>query len=255
MPSELKCCLLITEAIAKAGQAALGGGPSNTIHRQLDLADRWMKEGAELLAFQFGLDSNLFDMLRRACTDTLPSLIAEARVALPAPGDGDSNRRDNEIFEEARTQGWYLEDRLGRALKLNHAFVALTSSSQKWAILGFRDEAEYSDFLYPSVQTLARNPDPMQHDLFVRLLAQAEFSPHQLRVEGYRQSLVMDTVNALVKAEWAEWTDLSELGSKAKGKMTPVGQRLLRQLIANPDSELYCSSARTRIPGSLRRTT
>lgn len=237
VPGELKCCLLIREAVAAARQGAAGGGPSTTLHRLLDVALRWRREGAELLTqFDRVLDSALAASLNEACSETLPLLIAEARRELPPPGDGDSNRGDNEVFEKVRDSVHYLEERLDRALEANPAFVKLAKSDQKWPILGFRDEAEYLDFLYPSVQTVARNPDPMQHDLFERLLAQPKFSPRQLHDEGYSESLVMDTMNALLKEKWAKWTDLSQLGSKAEGTITTVGQRMLRQLLAKSDS-------------------
>jgi hypothetical protein len=237
VPGELKCCLLIREAVAKASWAAGGGGPSTTLHRLLDLTHRWMKEGAELLAqFDRVLDSSLAASLRYACSETLPLLIAEARRELPSPGDGDSNRGDNEVFKEVRGSVYYLEGELDRMLEANPGFVTLTKSSQKWPILGFRDEAAYLDFLYPSVQTVARSPDPMQHDLFERLLAQPKFTPGQLHDEGYTESLVMDTLNALLTAKWAKWTDLSQLGSKAQGTITTVGQRMLKQLLGKPGS-------------------
>ena len=237
VPGELKCCLLIREAVAKAHQGARGGGPTTTLHRLLDLALRWMKEGAELLAqYDHILDSSLASFFNHACSKTLPLLIAEARHELPPPGKADSERGDNEIFKEVRGSVYYLEGELDRMLAANPAFVTLTKSTQKWPILGFRDEAEYLDFLYPSVQTVARNPDPMQHDLFERLLAQPQFTPGQLHEEGYTESLVMDTLNALLTAKWAKWIDLSQLGSKGKGTMTTVGLRMLKQLLAKSDS-------------------
>lgn len=236
VPGELKCCLLIREAVAKARWGAAGGGPSTTLHRLLDVALRWMKEGAELLAqFDGVLDSSLAASLHEACSETLPLLIAEARRELPPPGDVDSNRGDNEVFKEVRDSVHYLEGALDGILKAQPAFVALAKSNKKWPILGFRDEAEYLDFLYPSVQTVARNPDPMQHDLFERLLAQPQFSPSQLHDEGYREDLVLDTVNALLTVKWAKWTDSRPLGSTAQATMTTVGQRMLKQLLAKSE--------------------
>jgi len=68
-------------------------------------------------------------------------------------------------------------------------------------------------------------------DLARRLVTNAEFTPRVLWSEGYTKALVMDMVNALIGETWAVWTDLSVSGADGKGKITPVGQRLLARLI------------------------
>lgn len=231
--ADLRCCLLISEALDKACQAATGGGSSTRLHRLLDVAQRWLADGHALLTeWRPIFDADLAHRLSQLCTDTLPLLIAEARRELPAPGDGDADRGDNPIFKDVRYQARGLQDQLTSALNTNPAFKALAGSAQRWPILGFSEEAAFNDFLLPPIENLARNPSPMQRDLFDRLLAQPEFSPRQLHAEGYPRGLVMDTVNALMLTEWAKWTDLRELGSAAKGSLTPVGQRLLKQRLA-----------------------
>jgi hypothetical protein len=248
-PGHLQCCFLIKEALASAVAAASGGGPSTRLHRQLDLASRWMKAGSALLPkHRAALDPTLAETLKWLCTDTLPLLIAEARRELPVPGDGDSKRGDNEIFKKVRGYASQANYDVSQTLNTDAAFDALAKSEQRWLILGFTDEAAYKDFLLPTVQMLARNPDPMQQDLFARLIAQPEFSPRQLHDEGYRQDIVMDTVNALMTVNWAKWTDLNEPGSKAKGTMTPVGIRLLKQLLGSslPSTSGQGASAESR---------
>jgi hypothetical protein len=71
----------------------------------------------------------------------------------------------------------------------------------------------------------------MQRDLFERLVERNEFTPRQLHMEGYRKDIVMDSLNALLTEKWAEWTDLTSLGVDAKGRITEVGKRLLKQLL------------------------
>jgi hypothetical protein len=71
----------------------------------------------------------------------------------------------------------------------------------------------------------------MSVDLGRRLLRDPDFTPAELAGEGYRKAIVMDVLNALLRENWAVWTDLSVLGSRAKGTVTPTGKLLLAKLV------------------------
>jgi hypothetical protein len=72
----------------------------------------------------------------------------------------------------------------------------------------------------------------MVADLARRLIRDPDFTPAGLTADdGYRQAIVMDVLNALLRDGWAVWTDLSVLGSRAKGTVTDAGRRLLAKLV------------------------
>jgi hypothetical protein len=228
----MECVVLLTEALEIAGSAAQGGGPTTAMHRRLDLAQKWLKLGGKLLPeCRAGLSSWLAGQLDDLADRVLPPLIAEARLALPPAGDTDKKADDNEYFRDARNAAQNLLWRINQQLGGNAEFTAVRNGEQKWGILGFRDDQDFEDYLFPPVARLAQSVDPMQRDLFERLMEGAEFTPRQLAAEGYRKDLVMDTVNALLKEKWANWTDLTSLGADGKGKVNEVGKRLLRRLI------------------------
>jgi hypothetical protein len=103
--------------------------------------------------------------------------------------------------------------------------------AEKWPILGFPDEESYDDYIYPRLHQLIRRADPMIADLARRLIRDPDFTPAGLTAEeGYRKAIVMDVLNALLRDKWAVWTDLSVLGSQAKGTVTDAGRRLLTKL-------------------------
>jgi hypothetical protein len=223
--------LLIQEALAKAFQASYGAGPSTSLHRLLKIAAHWNDQGMILLkASRDALDPRLADLLEDIGGNTVPLLIAETRRVLPPAGD-DSHRGDNQFFKEARDAAYNANERLRRYVVSDQDIADLIESLAKWPLLGFANADAYDDFLIPSIETLTRNPDPMQKELFCRLIDQPDFTPRQLVEEGYRSDLVMDTVNALMAAQWAKWTDLTHLGSNATGQLSGVGQRLLEQAL------------------------
>jgi hypothetical protein len=226
----LECCLLLVEALESASTAAGGGGPSTTLHRRLTLAKEWLKKSKELLPDSRNrFSSQLAAALQKLAENTLPWLISETRLVLPEAGDADKKRGSNEYFEQVRQDAYRLQQEIGRQLAGSPEFTKLQSSDQKWPVLGFRDEDDYRAFLYPTIERLLRSPDPMQRDLFSKLLTMTEFTPGQLIAQGYRKDIVMDSLNALLSPKWAEWTDLSSLGDGAKGRITDVGKRLLSQ--------------------------
>jgi hypothetical protein len=102
---------------------------------------------------------------------------------------------------------------------------------EKWTILRLTDKESFDDFIYPRLHQLIQRPDPMIADLARRLVRDPAFSPVELTAEGYRKAVVMDLLNALLREDWAVWTDLSVLGERAKGTVTPVGQRLLSKFL------------------------
>ena len=106
-------------------------------------------------------------------------------------------------------------------------------AATRWSILGFEDQEAFEDYLFPRLAQLIRSKDPKVLNLLARLLNDPDFSPAGLSAEGHRKSVVMDVVNALLREETAVWTDLSVLGSKAKGQMTASGQQLVKKLIAD----------------------
>lgn len=231
----LECCILLVEALESADIAAGGGGPTTALHRRLKLASDWLEKGLNLLPDSRRFFSlRLFDALNQLSNKTLPWLISEARYALPEAGDGDSNLKRNEHLKEVREETYYLQQQLNEQLGGSRQFTALRNSDQKWGILGFLNREDYSSYLYPTVERLLQSTDPMQLDLFERLLTTEEFTPRQLYSEGYRKDIVSDTLNALLKEKWAEWTDLSTLGSGAKAKLNQVGKRLLKRQLGLP---------------------
>jgi hypothetical protein len=226
----LECVLLLTEALEMAHRAAQGGGPTTVLHRQMDVARNWLEQGVRLLPDgRNRMSPSLKDTLEHLSKRTLPLLLAEAKLALPAPGDTDKKTNDSDYFRESRDAAFHLRQRIDEQLESNTEFMAIRNSERKWGILGFRDSEDFDDYLYPPVRRLTQSADPMQRDLFEWLLKANEFTPRQLTQEGYRKDLVMDTVNALIKEQWAAWTDLTLLGADGKGKVTDVGKRLLRQ--------------------------
>ena len=234
----LECVLLLTEALEMARYAAGGGGPTTALRRRLDLSRKWLEQGGSLLPdCRNDLSPWLAEQLDELMKRTLPSLLAEATSALPPAGDTDEDREDTDYLRAARDAARNLLGRLNEQLDKNAEYVAIRDTGRKWNILGFRDERDFDDYLYPPLKRLAQSPDPMQRDLFEHFLEMAEFTPRQLADQGYRKDLVMDTVNALMKEKWAEWTDLTSLGADGRGRVTEVGKRLLRRLLDSGESE------------------
>jgi len=232
----LECCLLLMEALKSATTASHGGGPTTTLHRRLNLAKKWLEKGAALLRdCRNRLSPELAEGLDRLSGRTLPWLISETRVVLPEAGESDKKRAENDQFIGAQDETYYLEQQLKEQLSDNAEFHALQGGGRKWLLLGFNDREDYEAYLYPTVTRLAQSADPMQRDLFERLLEMMEFTPRQLAEEGYRKDLVMDSLNALLTEKWAEWTEVTSLGTNARGRVTEVGKRLLRQLLGRGD--------------------
>jgi hypothetical protein len=232
----LECCLLLMEAVENAQTASYGGGPTTALHKQLNLAQKWLEKGAALLPdCRNRLSPELAVGLDHLSGRILPWLIYETRAVLPEAGESDKQRGDNEHFQGARRETHDLEQQLKGQLSGNAEFHALQDSDRKWLLLGFKDREDYEAYLYPTVTRLAQSADPMQRDLLERLLEITEFTPRQLAAEGYRKDVVMDSLNALLKEKWAEWTDMKSLASDSKARVTEVGKRLLRQLLGRAD--------------------
>jgi hypothetical protein len=233
-----ECSLLITEALDEAFTAAQGAGPTTTLHRRLELARKLAGKGEQLLT---ECDSSLSSPLRDSLVKAIRAtrwLVDETRIILPEAGDDERNGT-NDHFEKAKEDAYYSREQLMAQLSNDPDFRALRNSDSRWPLLGFRDGEDYETYLFPTLERLFRSTDPMQYDLFERLLEKSEFTPGQLIQEGYRKELVMDSLNALLRKKWAEWTDLSSLGSEgSKGKVTEVGKRLLKQTLAARNSSV-----------------
>jgi len=106
------------------------------------------------------------------------------------------------------------------------------TDATKWQILGFEDGEAFDDYVYPRIAQLIRGKDVKVRELLQRLCKDPDFSPAGLAAEGHRKSVVMDVVNALLKEEAAVWTDLTVLGSRAKGRLTEGGKELVTNLMA-----------------------
>jgi hypothetical protein len=232
----LECCLLLMEALECATTASYGGGPTTTLHRRLNLAKKWLEKGAALLPdCRDRLPPELAGELDRLSRRTLPSLISETRFVLPEAGESDEKRGNNDHFQDARAEAHYLEQQLKGHLSDNAEFHALRGSGRKWLLLEFNDREDYEAYLYPTVTRLAQSADPMQRDLFERLLEMTEFTPRQLAEQGFRKDVVMDSLNALLAEKWAVWMEVTSIGANARGRVTEVGKRLLRQLLDRGD--------------------
>jgi TIR domain len=226
--AHLECCLLISEALESA-DATRFGGPTTVIHRRLDLAQQWLEKGIKLLPdCRNRLPEPLAAALGQA-KQTLLRLVSHAERVLPEPG-GIREPREDQYYLDAQDSTRHLMKRVQEELQGEAEFTKLKNSNRKWAILGFRDQADYEDYLFPSLKRLAKSTDPMQRDLFERLLRVPEFTPRQLAQEGYRRDLVMDSLNALLTEKWAEWTGTT-IGDDASGRVTEVGKRLLKQFL------------------------
>ncbi len=228
-----ECLLLLTEALESAWHAAGGAAPTTALHRRLELAQKWFKQGTELLpgCRKVGLSPALSSAVDELLKPVLPVLMAEAKWGLPPAGDIDKAPETSDYFREARDAAGDLLSRINELLDGIPEYTAVRDSDRKWSILGFRNERDFDDYLYPPVARLLESPDPMQRDLFERFLDLGEFTPRQLAEQGYRKDLLMDTINALVKEKWAAWTDLTSSGADGKGRLTEVGKRLLKRAL------------------------
>jgi hypothetical protein len=142
----LECCLLISEAVQIGFEASGGGGPTTAVHRKLDLAGRWLERGMKLLPGSTSrLSWSLAEPLIEA-KQSLRSLISNAERVLPGPGET-GNRRDNEYYQKAKDSTYYLLKRIEEALEDEAEFMKLKNSDRKWVILGFRDRADYDEYL------------------------------------------------------------------------------------------------------------
>lgn len=225
----LKCCLLVWQAVETGFHASHGGGPTTTLHRKLDLASKWLKQSIELLPrISSEMPPNLLEDITQA-KETLRSLITQARVLLPQPGET-GTPKDSEYYKEAQDATYYLMKRMQVELRQDDDLSKLLESSERWPILGFQDEAQYQDYLYPSIKTLAKSSDSMQRDLLQSVLGVPRFSIGKLRAQGYTPAIVMDSLNALLTETWARWVD-SPPDEGTELELTEVGSRLLKQLI------------------------
>jgi hypothetical protein len=228
----LECFLLLTEALQEAERAAMGGGPSTTLHRRAKLARQWLEQGAKLLPDCRGqFPEGLAQALGRAAERTIPNLIGWSRSLLPEPGSTEHKTSDSDAFRDSKHEAYWLRNEIEKHIEADPQLAALRGSDRKWSILGFSDEEDLEDFLYPPISRVVQNTDPMQRDLLERLLDLPEFTPGLLHQQGYRKDIVMDSLNALLREKWAEWTDLTQLDDEAKGRMTGVGKRLLKQML------------------------
>jgi len=177
------------------------------------------------------LSSELAEALNVISERTVPWLISESHVVLPEAGDVDGSRGKNEHFEKARRHKRFWEQKLKELLRGNTEFETLQSSEQKWAILGFRNVADYEQYLCPTTARLMQLPDPMYRDLFERLLDLQDFTPRRLVAEGYRKDVVMDVINAIMTEKWGQWLDFQTPPSSSLARITEVGKRLLKRAL------------------------
>jgi hypothetical protein len=234
---EAVCCLLLCEALTIA-QQAVGGSPPR-VHRQLDLADALLKRGKELLEQNKPrFPESLMSTLTRISEETLPQLINEARCSLPKPDDDpDSKREGDEHFKKARHAAYAWQTQLKQDLErypnLSRSIADLKSSSNRWMVIfDFESESDFNEYLDPSVRVLLRSDDPMQRDLFQRILAKPEFSLKDLTEEGYRRGLALDSINALLREDWAKWINTNSASTNEwVGVLTEAGRRVLRQML------------------------
>jgi hypothetical protein len=89
----------------------------------------------------------------------------------------------------------------------------------------------------PSVRTLLHSSNPMFSDLFRRLLKVPAANVADLVAEGYAKDVVMDSINALNREQWAAETSDQLL------VLTGVGKRMLSQLVAELDSAQQAGGA------------
>jgi len=239
-PAHLRCSLLVLEALKEARWVAIGGGPTTVLHRRLVLAEGWNKDASKLLeACRSAWSSELARLIDQACLRTLPPYLSWCHHYTPAAGEEwlERSRADDSPYDALKHQADSLLYEIEELLKQDSEFSAFYQSDARWRVLGFRDEADFGNQLYPGVERLTRNGDPMQRDFFERLLQTPEFTINQLHREGYRKDLVNDSVNALLTEKWAEWAfmtgrfELQGSFEDAQGRVTPVGQRMLRRLL------------------------
>ena len=248
-PRRLECCVLLSQALRCALQASYGMGPTTALHRQARLAKQWLDKAARLWpeSRQFYV-SDLAEALDQASLQTLPSLLAW----LPDYGafeEPDRDRQRSADYKRVQRQTDLLGEEIDKYIKDDPELAAFRESDQGWAVLGFRDEEDFKDYLYPSLKRVAENPDPMQRDLLERLAAGPVFTIHELHRAGYRKDIVMDSVNALMAEKWAQWKR-EEREPNFPGRegplpteykvvmMTDVGLRLLKQLLTSGSAGL-----------------
>ena len=81
------------------------------------------------------------------------------------------------------------------------SLTASLSETTKWKILGFKNEEDFENYIYPRIAQLIRKGDAMADDLVQRLVREPAFTPAGLMEEGYRKELAMDTGQCLDQRE------------------------------------------------------
>jgi hypothetical protein len=220
-------CLLVREALREAHVGSSAGGPTTHNYRRLDLAERWCTQALRLIQ---DAPNDSFQDYVVSTANRVRSLVSKARAYLPEAGalwtEAPKNQAFVDLHDEIKHDDYFFDEWVKK-----QGLAQGLDDISKWQVLGFRDEADFRTYLNPTIHQLMQGHEAMTEDLARRLVTNAEFTPRVLWSEGYTKALVMDMVNALIGETWAVWTDLSVSGADGKGKITPVGQRLLARLI------------------------
>jgi hypothetical protein len=209
--------VLLRAAIGQAISGSYGAGPSTDCHRRLDQAERWVRQ-AQGLARSDG-DADL-----QSAAAKLATFVEQARRSIPAPGlSREPYAGDDDSLRTLRHQMSNLEGWLATQI------ASLPQLPDHWAVLGFRDERDFDDSICLTMDRVLAASDAMIRELAHRLATHPIFTPRELVAEGFRRAVVLDMLNALLRAEWARWTGEAPDGDDWPGVVTPVGQRLLAQ--------------------------
>jgi hypothetical protein len=218
------CCLLVRSAMLETRAAIFSGYSTPRDCRRLDVADRWCDRAQHLITESAPSDLQGYGPGLQTWATRQRGLIGEARwyfmdPAVPLP-------KESPFFVDLRTNIKHIEQFFNEWLK-EEKLPRQDLDDSVWPVLGFANQAGFSQYLDPTVHQLLMSGDPMISDLRERLLANPEFTPRGLWEEGYPKNLVFDFVNAVIGEKWAKWIHMANEGHDWTGTLTPVGQHLL----------------------------
>jgi hypothetical protein len=149
---------------------------------------------------------------------------------------GRASARAHEILRDAKyrveEEAGAVVAELGLDPAVKEGLADLEQSPLRFALQGFASETEHREWLHPSTRSLLVMGDAGERLLLETLLERRRVVDGELVAEGFREPLVTEVLNRMLRDQWLRHVET--VGTGEMVELTQVGERLLGQLLARP---------------------
>ena len=138
---------------------------------------------------------------------TLRWYLGEAKLAVPKPGsDAEPGFRSEHFGESHRgLSAWdSIRSEIGVSAGVQADLATLQGSPVRWTLMGFSSQKHFREWLFPIAKSIGVSTGPLEIALLKRLVGGGN-SVLVLEEEGFPRTVIVETVNRLLRDKWAEF--------------------------------------------------